>query len=73
MSHCSFTGSGLSSFVMYNCMLKSNSETLSRLLKADLSIQSRDPSCWIGLRCFLPCACSESTVLRRRLWQPISL
>jgi hypothetical protein len=39
---------------LYNSMLKSNSETLSRLLKADLSIHSRDPSSWtaFGLRCF---------------------
>ena len=39
---------------LYNSMLKSKSETLSRVLKADLSIHSRDPSCWnafLGLRC----------------------
>jgi len=42
---------------LYNSMLKSNSETLSRMLKADLSFHSREPSCWTlffpGLRCFL--------------------
>ena len=27
-------------------MLKSNREMLSRVLKVDLSIHSRDPSCW---------------------------
>jgi hypothetical protein len=31
---------------MYNSMLGSNSETLRRVLKADLNIQSREPSCW---------------------------
>ena len=39
---------------LYNSMLKSKSQMLSRLLKADLSIHSRDPSCWnafLGLRC----------------------
>ena len=33
----------------YNGMLKSNSETLSRMLKADLRIHSRDPSCFTSL------------------------
>jgi hypothetical protein len=38
-------------------MLMSNIETLSRVLKVDLSIHSRDPSCWtafsfLGIRCF---------------------
>eukprot|EP00983_Pelagomonas_calceolata_P012983 414721-Pelagomonas_calceolata.AAC.1 len=27
-------------------MLRSNSETLRRVLKADLNIQSREPACW---------------------------
>eukprot|EP00983_Pelagomonas_calceolata_P009363 303335-Pelagomonas_calceolata.AAC.1 len=27
-------------------MLRSNSETLRRVLKADLKIHSREPSCW---------------------------
>ena len=36
---------------LYNSMLKSKSETLSRVLKADLSIHSRDPSCWTALFC----------------------
>ena len=31
---------------LHNSMLKSNSETLSMVLKADLSKHSRDPSCW---------------------------
>jgi len=37
---------------LYNSMLKSNGERLSRVLKADLGIHSHDPSCWTGLRCF---------------------
>ena len=32
---------------LYN-MLKPNSEASSRVLKADLSMHSRDPSCWTG-------------------------
>eukprot|EP00983_Pelagomonas_calceolata_P034276 1074186-Pelagomonas_calceolata.AAC.1 len=31
---------------MYNSMLRSNSETLRRELKADLNIHSREPACW---------------------------
>eukprot|EP00983_Pelagomonas_calceolata_P005377 174745-Pelagomonas_calceolata.AAC.1 len=31
---------------MYNSMLKSNSETLRRVLIADLNIHSREPACW---------------------------
>jgi hypothetical protein len=31
---------------LYSSMLKSNSETLSRVLKADLGIHSRGPFCW---------------------------
>eukprot|EP00983_Pelagomonas_calceolata_P003140 103066-Pelagomonas_calceolata.AAC.1 len=31
---------------MYNSMLRSNSETLRRVLKADLNIRSREPACW---------------------------
>jgi hypothetical protein len=36
----------------YNIMLKSNGEALSRpgVLKADLSIHSRDPSSWTACR-----------------------
>jgi len=41
---------------LYNSMLKSNSETLSRVLKADLSIHSRKvpplAGLLLGLRCF---------------------
>eukprot|EP00983_Pelagomonas_calceolata_P011216 360672-Pelagomonas_calceolata.AAC.1 len=31
---------------MYNSLLRSNSETLRRVQKADLNIYSREPSCW---------------------------
>eukprot|EP00983_Pelagomonas_calceolata_P012804 409863-Pelagomonas_calceolata.AAC.1 len=31
---------------MYNSMLRSNNETLRRVLKADLNIHSREPACW---------------------------
>eukprot|EP00983_Pelagomonas_calceolata_P031818 998495-Pelagomonas_calceolata.AAC.1 len=31
---------------MYDSMLRSNSETLERVLKADLNIHSCEPSCW---------------------------
>eukprot|EP00983_Pelagomonas_calceolata_P007266 236522-Pelagomonas_calceolata.AAC.1 len=31
---------------MCNGMLRSNSETLRRVLKVDLNIRSREPSCW---------------------------
>eukprot|EP00983_Pelagomonas_calceolata_P007980 260452-Pelagomonas_calceolata.AAC.1 len=31
---------------MYNSMLRSNSETLRRVMKADLNIHSREPACW---------------------------
>ena len=34
---------------LYNTMLKSNSEMLSRVLRADLSIHSRAPSCWTAV------------------------
>eukprot|EP00983_Pelagomonas_calceolata_P018659 585384-Pelagomonas_calceolata.AAC.1 len=33
---------------MYNSMMRSSSETLRRVLKADLNIHSREPSCWIA-------------------------
>eukprot|EP00983_Pelagomonas_calceolata_P079520 1154727-Pelagomonas_calceolata.AAC.1 len=36
----------LSVVKMYNSMLRSNGETLKRVLKADLSIHSCEPSCW---------------------------
>jgi hypothetical protein len=42
-SHCSFTGSGLLSNFTYISMLKSNNETFSRVLKANLSSHSRAP------------------------------
>eukprot|EP00983_Pelagomonas_calceolata_P017897 561425-Pelagomonas_calceolata.AAC.1 len=32
-------------FKMYNIMLRSNSETLRRVLKADLNIHPREPDC----------------------------
>eukprot|EP00983_Pelagomonas_calceolata_P000293 9395-Pelagomonas_calceolata.AAC.1 len=31
---------------IYNSMLRPNSETLRRVLKADLNLHSREPSCW---------------------------
>eukprot|EP00983_Pelagomonas_calceolata_P013179 420978-Pelagomonas_calceolata.AAC.1 len=31
---------------MYNSMLRSNSVTLRRVMKADLNIPSREPACW---------------------------
>eukprot|EP00983_Pelagomonas_calceolata_P033256 1041359-Pelagomonas_calceolata.AAC.1 len=31
---------------MYNSLLRSNSETLRRVLKADLNIHSCEPACW---------------------------
>eukprot|EP00983_Pelagomonas_calceolata_P012135 388846-Pelagomonas_calceolata.AAC.1 len=31
---------------MHNSMLKSNSETLRRVLRADLNIHLREPACW---------------------------
>ena len=37
---------------LFNSMLKLNSETLIRVLKANLSIHTRDPSCRTGIRCF---------------------
>eukprot|EP00983_Pelagomonas_calceolata_P047658 1140746-Pelagomonas_calceolata.AAC.1 len=33
---------------MYNSMLRSNSESLRRVLKAGLNIYSREPACWIA-------------------------
>jgi len=35
-----------SAIKMYNSMLRSNSETLRKVLKADFRIHSREPSCW---------------------------
>jgi hypothetical protein len=48
-SHCSFTGWFRSVVKLYISMLKSNSEVLSRVPKADLSIHSRVPSCWTAV------------------------
>eukprot|EP00983_Pelagomonas_calceolata_P015315 485715-Pelagomonas_calceolata.AAC.1 len=31
---------------MYNSMLRSNSEALRRVLKADMNINSRESACW---------------------------
>eukprot|EP00983_Pelagomonas_calceolata_P133394 1161961-Pelagomonas_calceolata.AAC.3 len=31
---------------MYNSMLRSNSETLRRVIKADVNIHSHEPACW---------------------------
>eukprot|EP00983_Pelagomonas_calceolata_P026965 847493-Pelagomonas_calceolata.AAC.1 len=42
---------------MFNSMLRSNSETLRRLLKADLNIHSREPSCWTAEVWMLSKAC----------------
>eukprot|EP00983_Pelagomonas_calceolata_P022412 704804-Pelagomonas_calceolata.AAC.1 len=49
---------------MYNSMLRSNSETLRRVLKADLNIHSRKPSCWTAqvLNGFQGLQCCDSFV-----------
>jgi hypothetical protein len=56
---------------LYNSMLKSNSETLSRVLKADLSIHSRDPSCWAwmfqGLRSLVQAVWQVTSIYIHRL------
>ena len=35
-----------SAFKLYNSMLRSNSVTVQKVLRADVSIHSREPSCW---------------------------
>jgi len=59
---------------MYNSMLSSNCETLRRVLKADLNIHQREPSCWTGqvLDAFQGLQRCDSFVQAMRQGTPIS-
>ena len=59
---------------MYNSMLRSNSETLRRVLTADVNIHSREPSCWTGkvLDAFQGLRNCDSFVQAMRQGTPIS-
>ena len=47
MNHCSSTGfRQLSSFSILNSMLNTNSDTLRRVVQADLNLQPRSSACW---------------------------
>jgi hypothetical protein len=60
---------------MYNSMLRSNSETLRSVLKADLNIHSREPSCWTAqvLDAFQGLRRCDSFVEAVRQGTPISI
>jgi hypothetical protein len=47
MNHCSSTGfRQLSSFSILNSMLNTNSDTLRRVVQADLNLQPHSNACW---------------------------
>eukprot|EP00983_Pelagomonas_calceolata_P030107 943214-Pelagomonas_calceolata.AAC.1 len=60
---------------MHNNMLRYNSETLRRVLKADLNIRSREPSCWTAqvLNGFQGLRYCETSVQAVRQGTPIPL
>eukprot|EP00983_Pelagomonas_calceolata_P039491 1137209-Pelagomonas_calceolata.AAC.2 len=64
-----------SAIKMYNGLLNSNSETLRRVLKADVHLHSRAPSCWTAevLDGFQGLRRCESFVTAMKQGTPISL
>eukprot|EP00983_Pelagomonas_calceolata_P033052 1035811-Pelagomonas_calceolata.AAC.1 len=60
---------------MYNSMLRSNSETLRRVLKAGLNIHSHEPSCWTAqvLKAFQGLRCCDSFMQAVRQGTPIPI